>query len=62
MYKIILGAAMVLFAFAAAFAIVAMALWFLIPVAFPLLGFEYYQALALTGVLTIVGAPVVLQN
>jgi glycerol-3-phosphate acyltransferase PlsY len=43
---VLLGAAIV-------FGIIALALWWLVPLAFPLLAFTYWQALALTGILAI---------
>lgn len=39
------------------FALFALALWWLIPLAFPAVAFNYGNALALTGVLTVVGLP-----
>lgn len=55
--KVILGALLVLLIGAVVFGLVALALWWLVPIAFPLLPFTYPQALALTGIACIIGAP-----
>lgn len=55
--KVLFGALLVLCAMVAAFALVALALWWLVPLAFPLLPFTYNQALALTGIMVIIGLP-----
>ena len=57
MKQIILGALLVLFLFAVGFGLVSLALWVLVPLAFPLLPFDFGQAMALTGILIIVGLP-----
>lgn len=55
--KVIFGAVLVLCAMVAVFALVALALAWLVPLAFPLLPFTYNQALALTGIMVIIGLP-----
>jgi hypothetical protein len=55
--KTILGAVLVLCLMVAAFAIVSALLWWLVPLAFPLLPFTFGQAMALTGIMIIIGLP-----
>jgi glycerol-3-phosphate acyltransferase PlsY len=44
------------------FGVIGLALWWLVPLAFPLLAFTYWQALALTGILAIVSVMVASKN
>jgi hypothetical protein len=39
-----------------------LALWLLVPAAFPLLDFTYWQALALTGIVLLFGVPAMVRN
>lgn len=55
--KVIFAALAVLIGAAFGFALVALVLWLLVPLAFPLLAFTYWQALALTGIIVIIGLP-----
>lgn len=57
MKKVLLGAALVLVGFVVVFALAAALLWWLVPLAFPLLPFTYQQALALTGIAVVIGLP-----
>lgn len=52
--KILLAVITLLVVVAAAFALFAAALWWLVPLAFPLLPFGYPQALALTGIVALI--------
>lgn len=54
MLKVIFAALGVLVGAALIYGIIALALWWLVPLAFPLLAFTYWQGLALTGILAIV--------
>jgi hypothetical protein len=51
-----------LFLLAVGVGFMSLALWLLIPAAFPLLDFTYWQALALTGIVFLVGSPAMVKN
>jgi hypothetical protein len=55
--KLLLTVFFLLTIVAGLFALGALILWWLIPIAFPLLAFNYGQALALTGLLTLFALP-----
>jgi hypothetical protein len=51
-----------LFLLAVGLGFMSLALWMLVPAAFPLLDFTYWQALALTGIVVLFGLPVAVKN
>lgn len=55
--KIVIGAVVVLLALAVAFGLLSLLLWWLIPLAFPLLGFTFGQAMATAGLLLVIWLP-----
>lgn len=55
--KVLLGALVVLFLAAAAFLLLSLVLLLLVPAAFPLLGFGFTNAMALAGIVVLIGLP-----
>lgn len=55
--NIIVGALLFIAMVVVAIATFSAALWFLVPLAFPLLPWTYWNAMALVGIITVVGLP-----
>lgn len=60
--KTLIGALMVLLLVVVAIAAFSLALWLMIPLAFPMLPWTYWNALALAWIILLVGLPWVVSN
>lgn len=60
--KAFIGLMLVMVFAAAAFGLVALLLWLLIPLAFPLLTFDFWNALALAAIVLLFGVPATISS